>query len=73
MALGPCIRVVDDVRSEDALPAPARVQQARLPAVDVFKIDIDSFDCDVTPQVWWSKVSRCFQRQLATCFAGRRG
>lgn len=27
------------------------IQQAELPAVDVFKIDIDSFDCDVTPRV----------------------
>jgi hypothetical protein len=27
------------------------IQEARLPAVDVFKIDIDSFDCDITPLV----------------------
>ena len=27
------------------------IKKARLPAVDVFKIDIDSFDCDVMPKV----------------------
>ena len=27
------------------------IKKARLPFVDVFKIDIDSFDCDVIPRV----------------------
>ena len=31
--------------------AVALITGARLPAVDVFKIDIDSFDCDVLPRV----------------------
>ena len=29
----------------------ALIARAMMPAVDVFKIDIDSFDCDVIPRV----------------------